>query len=420
MVKFPLIFKQKLHLLLFFLLSCYTAFSSYINAPVTDTFHEGEYLGSLWHMKAYYNGLARFPLLVHGGMDYIPSVIAEYIFGPNAVIVGTRIMLLIISSIYYFLFLDICHLLIKEQNRNWIWTTALVILFYYFAPHLNSSVIDVAYFPIRDVFLFLTIWCFMRSVKTKGLKASIFSVIGSVSTAFAFFWCYNRGVMTIAFFAFVMFGLYIKNRCFVSIILSVGSALLCLALLDAAMIFGTFKENSLNIIYWLTNEAKINTGPSALKDLPGYLGFIVLTIFALSTFFTLWRARHKIKNDNINLFVVTASLGIIQLLLIKINYHGGGSLYAFNSGWPSIFVLFYLGSRLLRVSIKTSISALENTEFFPCSEIRGSIRLFKLSVKAFLVFMVIASPSIFYYSRFVKKLIVPCPDKQLVSIDMLY
>jgi len=414
------IMRRTLLLVIFGLLSCYTAFSAKISAPATDTFHEGEYLGALWHMKAYYKGLANFPILVHGGMDYIPSLIAEQVFGDNAVIVGTRIILLILTAIMYFLFLDISNHLTKRENGSWFWTTVVVSIFYYFTPPLNSSVVDVAYFPVRDIFLFLTIWGFIRTVTTTNrLNAFLFLVVSSMSTAFSFFWCYNRGVMAVAFFTVVILGLCINRRRFGRFIFSTGTALSCLALLDISDFFGSIKENIFNISYWIVNETDINKGPATLKTLPGYLGFLMLCFLAFAAFYTLYRAKHKISRDNEDLFIVIASLVVVQLLLIKTNYHGGGSLYAFNSGWPSILVLFYLGSRLLSIRINTSIFALEYTYPSPHSETVRLNKAYKLSVAALAVFMVLASPSLFLYTRFLKKLILPTPDSQLVSGDVL-
>ena len=41
-------------------------------------------------MLAFYNNSIEFPLLIHGAMDYIPSIAASGIYGDNPVIVGTR------------------------------------------------------------------------------------------------------------------------------------------------------------------------------------------------------------------------------------------------------------------------------------------------------------------------------------------
>jgi hypothetical protein len=418
MNKFPLSHKIP-HLLLFALLSCCTAFSAQVGAPVTDTFHEGEYLGFLWHMKAYYQGLARFPLLVHGGMDYMPSVIAAHLFGDNVVIVGTRIILLIISAVMYFLFLDICNLMSGRGKVNLFWMMVSVLIFYYFTPPLNSNVVDVTYFPVREIFLFLTIWGHIRhATTTNRLSAFLFLAVSSVSTIVALFWCYNRGMMAVAFFAVAMVG-FVSKRDFARIIIAASSALLCLGLLEASKIFGSIKENIHNISYWVVNEAEINKSPVTLKTLPGYLGVLLLSIFAIATFLTVYRAKKTIGRDEEGLLSVIIGLMLVQLLLIKTSYHGVGAMYAFYSAWPSILVMLYIGSVLLTIRINAPILLIEKFDLSMPLETVQFISAYKLSAISLVVFLIFASPKLFIYTRFAKKLISPNKDVELISDDML-
>ena len=71
-------------LVCFIFLICNVLISTNLSESLGDAgtiYHEGELVGNYWHMLGYYRGTEKFPLLIHGAMDYWPSIAAANVFG---------------------------------------------------------------------------------------------------------------------------------------------------------------------------------------------------------------------------------------------------------------------------------------------------------------------------------------------------
>lgn len=145
--------------LFFLLFSVFVVFQVDVGRPVTDTFHEGEYVGLVWHMAAYYAGNASFPLLIHGGMDFIPSLLARIVYGDDRVIVGTRVVNSLIVIVAWSFFLDLCWRLTIKSKKYTIWMI-VPILFILLASRQWESALELhhAFIGPRDLFLILSLW----------------------------------------------------------------------------------------------------------------------------------------------------------------------------------------------------------------------------------------------------------------------
>ena len=139
-------------------LSMWLAASATVTGVVTDTFHEGEYLGMVWHVKNYYQGLATFPLVIHGALNFAPSLAALAIYGPDHTIVGTRVINGPITGITWFLYLATFQR-IRKLNGAPAWLMAFpIVLLVLFSLTISSAVeLHHAFLNPRDVFLVMSV-----------------------------------------------------------------------------------------------------------------------------------------------------------------------------------------------------------------------------------------------------------------------
>jgi hypothetical protein len=362
-------------------------------------------------MRDYYNGLAAFPLYVHGGMDYIPSIIGSFMLGDASVIIGTRMIIAAIAALAYFLFLDICYALIRREKSDFFWVIVLVFLFYYFAPPLNSDVLTIGSYTLREVFLLLTIWCFVKEATAPSQTVSrMCLILGSFSTVIAVFWCYNRGITALAFAAIVTVGLIIRKKA-VSLVFLACSTLLCLAILEFSGIFGSTLENFANIRYWIANTPDINPYPFNIASLSGYFGLLVLSLFAISVIAVFLYAKSEIAKDNTQVLFIIIGLIFVQLLLIKSVTERAELDRSFYGGWPSIMIMLYFGSRLVTLKTNPSMFVLEKINFFQFKNDASIRRAYNVSIAMLLFFLIFCSPNtILTYPRFIKNIIKPAPD----------
>jgi hypothetical protein len=397
---------------IFAALACLFAFSAKIADPLTDTFHEGELVGFLWHMRAYYGGEVSFPLLVHGGMDYLPSLVAAALFGNDAVIIGTRFMIAAVSALVFFLSLDLSYSVVRKDANPHFWLLICIGLFYYFVPPMGSDILSVGSFPLRELFLILTVWCFTRALLSENRRIVWGMLLaGSLSTAVAFFWCYDRGIIAVVFLLLCALGLAVRReagKCLAVL----GTVGLGLVVLGKVGIFGTLAENLNNIRYWLTNARDVNPlYPLILPHLPGYFSLLLLVVAFLVVALIVIKRFLQRQNLNDGFMIITVALLAVQMLLIKVAYGRADIERSFFGGWPTLLIF---------LNILSHVWTVRGLEFSPrILEVQGgngwpTTRLVNFSLSAILVFLLLASPNALHYPMMVKALLTKRADTEMV------
>ena len=401
------------HTILFCLLAALLACSTDLGFRVTDTFHEGEYVGFLWHMRDYYQGLASFPLLIHGAIDYIPSLIGALVSGDEHVIVGTRLINTVFVGINWILFLHICYSSIPRQARSIFWTASAIAVLYCFAPQTGSNAFTVSsqFLGVRDTFLLLSLYFFTK-YSTSDRSQSIFLVLGSFSTATAVFWCYDRGVISIALFLAILAGTLVNKR-YLSSVAMVVSALFFAALLNYSNIFGPAAGNIGNYIYWIKHSAEITGYPVDMAHAIGYYGAFVLSIFAVAAAAVAFSRGLGADAGNARLKFLIMGLIVVQFLEIKVILNRADLHRSFIGGWPSILLLFHFLPGLIAFSPPSfDFSSLK---LHPAKYLPGA---FKAALVSLVALAWLTSPIIPEYIGFATQLFHPTDDAQLVSRDL--
>ena len=407
-------FFEKYRYLIFFVITGSIALSTWITNPIFDSnylFHEGEYVGLLHHMLAFYNNAIEFPLLIHGAMDFIPSIAASGIYGDNHVIVGTRAINTILVWLCWILFFDLCYSMVLDKaNQRIIWMVFITAIFFIIAPRFNSPalLIQQSFLGARDIFLILSIWCFVKfSDAIDLMHQRLFLIAGTCSAVAAFFWSYDRGIIAITFL-FVMFVESIIKKAKINSLLILISATSFLAFVQYLNIAGSLKNNIDNIYYWITNSKEL-FGTSFLES--GYINLItaaLLIIFCIGAIFFTIKDWSK-STDKYKAIVV--GLVLVQILLLQTILNRPGMPRLSWAIWPSILMMLFITSRKFTVSQPFKYDLLTASLNFNLAY------KFLLSILLLLVFFM--SPLILSYGSFIKNLIRPKSDLQIVSLEII-
>lgn len=376
-----------------------------------DTFHEGEYVGFVWHMREYYAGTTSFPLLVHGGMDYLPSLLVWHLFGPESLIFGTRVLNMVLVALGSLLFLDSCRLLMgQEFGLSRFWPLLLLATFYYFSAPLNSTSLYVSggFLGVRETFLLLTVWCLTRSGFQRGKGvARTFLAAGSGAAVVSVFWCYDRGIATAVFAVVFLLGALWRKK-FLDALLMILSALVAAAVLHQLKIFGSLPENLSNILYWIGNAGDINPYPFELSYLPGYFGLLVLSGFACCIIFAALRERLGRDHGSPMAPAIVVGLILVQLVIIKLISGRADIDRSFNGGWPSLVLMLHFGSQWLS-SPQLTLPALRK---------EVPRRFLAAASVSLLCYLAFSSTAFFNYARLLKNIGVPPKDTALVDPEL--
>lgn len=410
---------EKHRLLFFSVIAGFIVFSTKINHPILDglfMFHEGEYVGLLWSIRAFYEGLAPFPLLIHGAMDYIPSIISAHIYGDDRVIVGTRAINTIVVWFSWILFLDICYLLIAKKSARQFWLAVALVIFIAITPPLFSQALFVqqAFLGTRDLFVLITVWCFTKQISSESRKSEfVFLALGSASAVTSIFWSYDRGMMLIPFVGIIFLGALIGKK-YINAVLIALFIILSLLLFNFANIFGSLNDNSHNIIYWIKNSSEI--WGVKLSGTPIYEITVSLVelAFIFSLILVMFINRAEVKKDK-NVFLLIG-LFLIQIILLKKSFLRPG-MHSFELAlWPSILILIYLGSRLFPAVNSVFQKPIKLNSSFLTHPLGG--RVYRHSLILLVLSFALMSPKFNAFGSFAKNIIKPKTDAEIVSAEV--
>lgn len=408
------IFYEKYRYLIFIALTGTLVVSTWLSNPIIDSnflFHEGEYVGLLQYMRSFYNNEIKFPLLIHGAMDYIPSLLASNIYDDNHVIVGTRAINAILVWICWILFFDLCNSMIsKKSNQRIAWMVFLLIIFFTITPRFNSFalLIQQSFLGSRDVFLILSVWCFTRlSDFMNPIRQRLFLIAGTFSAVIAFFWSYDRGIMALAFLLVIILAEIIKKEK-INVLLLVITSIITLAIIQYANIVGSLIDNFDNVYYWIRNSKEVFGVKPSEADRMTLVVASMIIIFCIGSIFIAIKERLEWRSE---FKYIIAGLILVQVLLLQTIFNRPGMPRLTWAIWPSILLMLFISSRKYKIDLP-----------FKYIESKSSYDLSFLQKSYFLIFLLLIffiSPSFWSYGSFLKNIIIPKADSEIVSPEIM-
>jgi hypothetical protein len=371
-----------------FLVPVIVGFNTAFHTPLSDGFHEGEYLGNLLNLMGYYSGSLPFPVLIHGAMDYIPALISFLISGENYYIALTRYLNIGAVIICWILWLDISRVILLQHKERLIWFGIFYLIFLWMALSAGTNPVlkQQSFIGTRDLFLMLTIWSSIRSSSTHPMSARILLFFSGVFAAFSLYWSYDRGIFSLIWILAMGF-IYILNGHRKEVaILFIGYICTVFALSEIGL-FGKFSENLFNIKYWLINTSEIWNYPLRGKiiAIPYMVGMIGLFLFALYSVFV---------SDGVKKTIL-AKPYIVGLILMQIVFFrkmlalpGFPTSYYFI--WPTLLLLIFAPP-------KFSLTTLINGKIISMVGKADDFRANFLKSKGFLFFL--ASLALIFFSN---------------------
>lgn len=330
--------RRLIWLVLFVLLPLGLAFNVNLVAPLLDSFHEGEYLGNLQVLDNYHRNLSAFPVLIHGAMDYLPSMVARAIAGTDHVIVWTRFLNVLAVAVCWLLYLDLSRVILREKVEKQVWGVLFFILFVWMAVAAGDDPVrkQQAFLGTRDIFLVLSLWCGARALYSGAKSATYAGLAGAGAfAAMSLYWSYDRGILAaVSIICFAGTLLYQKKWAYTSALVSAYvAALLLVSEWNGA---GSLAGNVINITYWIKNTGDVWFIPmrGKLLALPGAL---VMALFALSVMAHAVLAT--IKRDPQRNLPLVLSLLMIQLVFLTKLYSLPGFPNSYYFIWPAFLLL---------------------------------------------------------------------------------
>lgn len=331
-------YKKIIQVFVFLLLPLGLAFNVNLIAPLLDSFHEGEYLDNLLTLRSYYAGASGFPLLIHGAMDYLPTLLAAKIAGADHLLVWTRFFNVLAVTACWILYMDMARIVLREQSRRHVWTVIFLLLFIWMAAASGEDPIrkQQAFLGTRDVFLVLSLWVGVKAIHTGKASAAYLGLVAAgVFGSASLYWSYDRGILSIIWILALAAAFFYQKRLgyALAVLSSYAATLFAIAHTGLA---GSLQENLDNIIYWTKNTGDVWFVQFHLKRyaLPNALAMAML---ALATIFHV--VSRTLRQPLQKTLPLVLGLIMIQLVFLTKLY----SLPSFPTNyyfiWPSFLLL---------------------------------------------------------------------------------
>jgi len=372
-----------------------------------DVFHQGELLGNYWHMLGYYNGREAFPILIHGAMDYWPSLLAGHFFGDDKIIYGTRLVVVVATFISWVVFVFTGIKILSNASNNNPLNLVFVAIFCLTLPLLNLNVMAIEESPVglRDLFILLQI-CFLTYFYISKNKAIYFLSLVFLILPFSIVWSYDRGIAaTIACLSLIVY--LTINKQYLELLASILSFVVSIIIFELTRMAGSLSENIANILYWGKNSSEV-WGTAFNFGLQGAISLLPL-VFIVLVFCMIYIA-YKNKECIIPMGFILFIL-FVELLLVKSAYNRPNIHRGLMSAWPAVFLFLWIASSKIVVSweaknINKFANALNNN-------------LLKVSFFSLVISVIFFSIPLEKVSSFKKLLIAPPSDSKIAGGNLV-
>lgn len=303
-----------------------------------DIFHQGELMGNVWHMLAYYRWEASFPVFIHGAMDYWPSLIAQSYFGSEHIIYGTRLVVVFLTLISWLIFLNLGITLLIKAGGDLSHLLFFIGIFILTIPYTDFSVQAIEESPIglRDLIILCQAYLLFLYFDSVNARQKYYLGFMFFLQPVAIYWAYDRGVAS-SFGCLAVIMLLVKHKKIIELLIVFSAAALSFGLLEVSRIGGTLFENVRNVLYWAQHSKEV-------WGLPFHYGFgsflHLLPICSLALLGVyLYKQRASIFPDKLFFLFF---LFVIEIILLKSGLNRPTLQRVLMSSWPSVLILLAL------------------------------------------------------------------------------
>jgi hypothetical protein len=327
----------RLHLMALLVLAVVTTFQVSLTQPLRDPFQEGEYavFGFLAHSQADF----RMPVLIHGGLQVVPSLVAAVSCSPDTQLVCVRTVNALIELGSGAVFLTV--LAILTGLGTWAAVVASLpaaALLWLCNGPVFSAVVSHQYSPsIRDLFVLVGLLVMARACKrldrgdAKDGSLSLLAIGGLAGIGL--FWAYNRGLVFALVAGAFALGLCLLRRSPRPVLLvGAGGAAGLAAMLGVGGI-GLMTSTLFNVEYWGQNQVIWRT-PFDMRYLPFVVALASLTVVGGLT--VGWRSLRAKRPGRA---VMLATLVTIYALYLVQCLNRPDLTHLRQSMWPAMLIL---------------------------------------------------------------------------------
>lgn len=349
---------------------------------LVDPFHYGEFFAAT--VGLFFDvDLPFHPLTIHGALDFIPGIFAQYQWGADNYFLPTFAIYKVLNFFAAISLILIAYELTKYKTHQWLLLLAVAAV----APLL------VGY---RDLILLISLYLFLKiNYLDIKRKPSIFlQIFFGAIVAFGMFWSYDRGIAGALSLGAAVLVLLFRNRWYAIQLVSFVATTVCFGLLFKVFSF----ENYLGDIYMLMQVS--GQWSYGWQRLP-----VILTVFAiilnLTVISLLIFENFKSKTIFEKLPIILC-FSFLSIFMLKMGVNRADLYHIYFSCWIPIFIIFYLYEK--KATAKTEIAVLLGVIFVAAFALTIFLKSYGLALVAGILFFT----TLTFRNESTNKLITAC------------
>jgi len=302
---------------------------------LVDPFHYGEFFAATVGLFVDVN-LSFHPLTIHGALDFIPGLFAEYMWGADNYFLPTLAIYKVLKFFAAFFLMLIAYELTRYKKHQWLLLLAV-------------SVVAPLFVGYRDLILLISVYIFLKiNDRDSGHGLSFFlQIFFGVAVAFGIFWSYDRGIAGALSLGAAVLVLLFRNRWHAISLVTFVATVVGLGLL-----FKVFSvENYASDIYTLMQTS--GQWSYGWKRWP-----VVLTIFAVIFNLTaiLLLISESIKSKSlIERLPIIVCFGFLSIFMLKIGVNRADLGHIYFSCWIPMLIILFLYEKTAPTKIQVGL-----------------------------------------------------------------
>lgn len=302
---------------------------------LVDPFHYGEFFAATAGLFANVN-LPFHPLTIHGALDFMPGLFAEYIWGAENYFLPTFAIYKVLNFFAAIFLIIIAYQLTRYKNHQWMLLFAVTFVSYLLVGY-------------RDLILLISIYIFLK-ISDRDIErdlSAFLQIFFGITVAFGMFWSYDRGLAgAISLGAAVLVLLFRSRRYALSLVAFV------LTVVGLDLLFKVFSiQNYISDIYILMQTS--GEWSYGWKRWP-----VVLTVFAVTlnvTAISLLIIESVRSNSLTERLPIIVSFGFLSIFMLKMGINRADLQHIYFSCWIPLLIILFLYEKINNVKKRVGI-----------------------------------------------------------------
>jgi len=305
------------------------------DAILVDPFHHGEFFAATVGFFPDANPPFH-PLTIHGALDFIPGLFAEYIWGAENYFLPTLAIYKVLNFFAAIFLILIAYDLTRYKNHQWLLLLSVTV----------AAPLFVGY---RDLILLISLYIFLKinDHDTRRNPSVFLKIFFGIIVAFGMFWSYDRGIAGAFSLGAAFLVLLFRSRQY-----AISLVAFVTTVVGLGQVFKFFSiENYISDIYTLIQTSGEwsygwKRSPVVLTSFAVIFNVTAISLLIIESF------KSKSLTEKLPIIIC---FGFLSIFMLKMGINRADLPHIYFSCWIPMLILLFLYEKITDVKMQVAI-----------------------------------------------------------------